>query len=99
MRKDLTKVEKLDYQHPGLADSIRDWFLQGISAQQISDLVRERYKLAISKFPIAKFRVKVWVPEQKLLTEKRIEARVAQELASEREMRAESDLKLPGEVK
>lgn len=88
MRSDLTKIEKLDAQYPGLADSIRKWFLQGIPMQEISELLREHYKLAISTFPIAKFRAKRWVPEQRLLREKKIEARAAQEVADERQVKA-----------
>ncbi len=99
MPKVLTKVEKLDSRYPGLADSIRNWFLQGVTASEVSKLVGERYNLNLSRSSIARFRVIVWVPKQKLFTEKRIESRVAQELATEREMKAEMAQTLSGDVK
>ncbi len=88
MRKDLTKVEKLDYQHPGLADQLRQWLSQGISSRRIVELVFGRYQVCLSKSAIAYFRKARWVPEQEHLLEKKIEARAAQEVAREQETKA-----------
>lgn len=78
--KMLMKIEKLDHQFPGLADSVRNWFAQGISAQKVSDLLREKYKVSVPRTDIAYFRARRWVPELELLREKRIAAQVAQEM-------------------
>ncbi len=99
MRKDLTKIEILDRRHPGLADNIRDWFSQGISTRKVLALVRERYPLELSRNPIALFRARVWAPEQELLRQKKIEARAAQEVAREQEVKAALARNVPERAK
>ncbi len=91
MRKDLTKVEKLDYQHPGLADQLRQWMSQGIPCRQIVELVLERYQVRLSKSALGRFRTRRWAPEQERLREKLVEAHAAQELQREREIRSAMD--------
>ncbi len=45
--KILTKIEKLDQTFPGLADDVRQWFGQGISAKKITALLFERYQVSL----------------------------------------------------
>jgi hypothetical protein len=95
----LTKIEQLDQRFPGLADQVRKWFAQGFSAEKISVLLFEQYRLSLSPTPISSFRSRRWVPEQELFREKRIAALVDQEVSREREIRASMASEVPGEVK
>ena len=87
MRLQLTKIEKLDTQYPGLADDVGKWFSQGISSCKVANLIFEKYRMVVVPRTVGGFRSRRWVPEQKLLREKRIAARAAQEAAREREIR------------
>ncbi len=79
--KRLTRIEILDHDHPGLADQLREWFLQGIPVRKIPPLVLEKYNLRVSDTHVARFRRRHWVRELDLAREKRIEAFIEQELA------------------
>ena len=95
----LTKIEIFDQRFPGLADNVRKWFAQGISAQKVAVLLFERYQVSISTPGVGRFRSQRWVPEQELLQEKKIAALAALEVAREQEIRASMASAVPGEAK
>ncbi len=97
--KKLTKIEQLDQRFPGLADNVRKWFAQGVSAEKIAALLFERYQVSLSPTPISSFRSRRWVPEQDRVREEKIAAMVALEVASEQAIAASMASPLPGEVK
>ena len=76
----LTRIEKLDHQYPGLADSVKDWFYQGFSAEKVKDLLHEKYGISVARADIGFFRTERWVPEMELVREKRIAALAAQDM-------------------
>lgn len=86
MRNRLTKIEKLDYHYPGLADQVREWFAQGVGVRQIPGLLFAKYNLRITETPVARFRTRRWVPEQELIQQKRIEALIARIYARDDEI-------------
>ena len=90
----LTAVEKFDLQHPGFADDVRQWLAQGISAAKIEPLLSAKYQIPIPPGIVGRFRTRCWVPEQRLLREKRLaalaEEQVAQELAIKAELAQEA---------
>ncbi|MDR3677323.1 MAG: hypothetical protein P4N24_17680 [Acidobacteriota bacterium] len=96
--KHLTKIEQLDGRYPGLADKVRKWFAQGISAKQIVGLLFEQYQISLSPTPVSSFRSRRWVPEQELLRDKRISAMAAMEVAREQEIRASMVARVAGEM-
>ena len=62
--KQLTKIEQLDQQIPGLADQVRMWFDQGMSAHAVRDLLRKQYGVSVSGTLISNFRTKRWARER-----------------------------------
>ena len=76
----LSRIEKFDQQFPGLADSVRDWFAQGITSEKVKDLLREKYGLAVGKWDVSYFRTVRWARELALAREKRIAVLAAQDL-------------------
>ncbi len=84
----LTKIEMLDHQYPGLADQLRQWFLQGIAVRQIPRLVLEKYELHISETPVARFRRRRWVREQEMAMQQRIQVLVEEQIARDEAARA-----------
>jgi hypothetical protein len=99
MRKTLTRIEKLDQEFPGLADDVRKWFSQGISSEKIAVRLFERYTVSLTEAPVSSFRLRRWVPEQRLLMEKKIAAQAAFELEREREVRAAINRNSLGEMR
>jgi hypothetical protein len=97
--KQLTKIEKLDGQFPGLADDVRKWLTRGIFCREIAGLLAEKYPVSVTTGTVGSFRMRRWVPEQELLREKRIEALAAQMVASEREIKAALAAEDPGETR
>lgn len=95
----VSKIEKLDLQHPGLADDTRKWFSEGTSCQKIVALLGARYQVTVSKTQVARFRCRSWVPEQKLLRLKKLEILAVQEVAREREVKATLAAAAAGETK
>jgi hypothetical protein len=98
MRKTLTKIEILDQQFPGLADQLRQWFCQGVSAEKIAARMFERYQLSVSPTTVGSFRSRRWVREQQLLQKRKIEILAAAEVAREQAIRASLAAKTPGDV-
>ncbi len=86
--KRLTKIEKLDHDYPGLADQLREWFLQGIAVRKIPGLVLEKYQLHISETPVARFRRRRWVREHEMAMQQRIQVLVEEQIACEEAKRA-----------
>jgi len=80
----LTRIEKFDQQFPGLEDSVRDWFAQGITSEKVKDLLREKYGLAVGKWDVSYFRTVRWARELAQAREKRI-AVLAAQMTEERE--------------
>jgi len=60
----LTKIEQLDMQIPGLANQVRMWFDQGVSARAVRELLREQYGVSVSETLISNFRAWRWAPER-----------------------------------
>jgi hypothetical protein len=98
MRK-LSKIERLDQQYPGMADDTRNWLAQGISCEKIAVRLSDKYQVAIATSPVKRFRCGRWVPEQKLLRERKIALLAAQQVAQEKEMRAILTREFPSEAK
>jgi hypothetical protein len=94
----LTKIEQLDHTHPGLADSVRNWFAQGITAEKIVELLFEQYHVSVTTSPISSFRSRRWAPERERVQEKRIEALAALEVARELEIKASMASPIPEKV-
>jgi hypothetical protein len=86
--KQLTKIEQLDERFPGLADNVRKWFAQGITAEKIVGLLFEQYQVSVTTSPISSFRSRRWAPERERIAEQRIAALVALEVAREQEIKA-----------
>jgi ribulose bisphosphate carboxylase small subunit len=96
--KQLTKIEQLDHTYPGLADSVRNWFNQGITAEQIVVLLSEEYHVSVTVSPISRFRRKRWAPERERIEEKRIEALAALEVARAQKIRESMAFPIPGKA-
>jgi hypothetical protein len=60
----LTRIEQLDKQIPGLANEVRMWFDQGVSARAVRDLLRKQYGVSVSETLISNFRAWRWAPER-----------------------------------
>ena len=97
MRKQLTRIERLDAQIPGLAEQVGTWFAQGLPVRRVAVLLFERYHLSLPPRTVGNFRARRWVPEQERLREKRLEALAAQEVAREREVRAALAFEVSGD--
>ena len=97
----LSRIELLDHQFPGLADRVRQWFAEGVSCQKIAALLVEQYGAAArtAHSAVGSFRLKRWVPEQRLLQKKKIEILARQQVAQEREMRATLAREFPREAR
>ena len=96
--KQLTKIEQLDAQFPGLADSVRNWFAQGVTAEHIVGLLFEKYQVSLTTSPISSFRNKRWARERERMEEARITALVALEVAREEEIKASMVSRAPEPV-
>jgi len=86
--KQLTKIEQLDAQFPGLADHVRNWFARGVTSEQIVALLFEKYQVSLTTSPISSFRNKRGARERERREEARITALVALEVAREEEIKA-----------
>ena len=97
----LSRIELLDQQFPGLADRVRKWFAEGVSCQKIAALLVEQYGAAArtAHSTVGSFRLKRWVPEQRLLQQRKIEILARQQVAQEREMRATLAREFPREAR
>ena len=84
MNKKVSRIEQLDLQFPGLADEVRKWLAQGISSKKIAELLPTLYPVSVKRWTVGKFRSRVWVPEQALLREKKIEAQAQFEVERDR---------------
>jgi hypothetical protein len=62
--KQPTKIEQLDKQIPGLANQVRVWFDQGVSAHAVRDLLRKQYGVSVSETLISNFRAWRWARER-----------------------------------
>ncbi len=98
MRMQLTKIEVLDQQYPGLADQVREWFCKGTSAKKVVALVGERYQVLLPIGTVLNFRSRRWVPEQKLLLEKKIALQAAAQVARDQAVRASLIARMAGEA-
>jgi hypothetical protein len=96
--KQLTKIEQLDQSFPGLADDVRMWFGQGITAEQIVKLLFEKHHVSVTVSPISSFRHRRWAPERERIQEKRIEALAALEVEREQEIKASMAWPIPANV-
>ncbi len=96
--KQLTKIEQLDAQFPGLADNVRNWFAQGVTSEQIVALLFEKYQVSLTTSPISSFRNKRWARERERIEEARISALVALEVAREEEIKASMASRAPEPV-
>jgi hypothetical protein len=61
--KQLTRIEKLDQQYPGLADQVRRWFALGVHVRKVSELLHEHYHVSVPQATVANFRAHRWVRE------------------------------------
>jgi hypothetical protein len=68
----LTAIEKLDSAHPGLVDDVCVWFTQGLPVRRVTEMVMEKYNVKVTRSAVAGFRTKRWVPQQRMLCEKRL---------------------------
>jgi hypothetical protein len=97
MHYQLSKIEQLDVQFPGFADDIRNWLLQGIAAAKIPALLFEKYRVSVTAGMVGHFRSERWVPEQRLLREKKIAARAELEVSRDMAAKASMAERAPGD--
>ena len=93
--KQLTKIEQLDQQIPGLADDVRNWFAQGVTSEQIVGLLFEKYQVSVTTSPISSFRNRRWAPERQRIEDQRIAALVALEVVREQEIKSSMVRRFP----
>ncbi|MFZ0961668.1 MAG: hypothetical protein WAO35_12245 [Terriglobia bacterium] len=91
-----TRIEKLDQQFPGLADKVRLWFNQGLTAKAVALLLREQYQVSVHPRTVGVFRTRRWVRERKLGQEKETAAAASAEFTRLLEMKAAGAAGLPG---
>jgi hypothetical protein len=75
VRRILTKIERLNGSHPGLATDARILLDQGLSAKKVAEVLNEKYLVRISRSAVGKFRTDRWGPELDLLREKVLTAK------------------------
>jgi hypothetical protein len=97
--RQITRIEELDVQYPGLADEVRTWFSQGIAAAKVAALLFEKYGVRVQPTTVGSFRSRRWVREQQLLQKRKIEILAAAEVAREQAIKASLASTLPGEMK
>jgi hypothetical protein len=83
--KMLTKIEKLDQRFPGLADQVRDWFNQGASVREVSELLFLQYNIYVPRTTVGNFRARRWARDQEILRQTRMTAAAAEALLRELE--------------
>jgi hypothetical protein len=77
--KKLTKIEQLDQRFPGLADQVKVWFNQGVTAAMISDLLREQRGIPVTESAVGSFRTRRWVPEREFSCQRRLTVRALED--------------------
>ena len=87
-RKYLTKIERLDGSYPGLADQLRTWFAEGVSARKISPMVQSQFALSVDYQVVQRFRSKRWVRERELKEAIAARTEAATPVEHEQQMRA-----------
>jgi ribulose bisphosphate carboxylase small subunit len=88
VRKDLTKIEKLDAQFGGVAAKVKMWFDQGVTSQQVAQLLQEQYPISIRRETVARYRTRHWARERELRLEKQAQIEAEAAFAKLQEMRA-----------
>ncbi len=86
--KKLTKIERFDQRIPGLADQVKVWFDQGVTALRVSELLRQQYSIPVTESTAGSFRTRRWVPEQDRLCEQRLATLADAEISREEAFRA-----------
>jgi hypothetical protein len=66
----LTEIEKLDGQYTGLAFTVRCWFDQGKTLDQIPELLQGRFGVTVTRGMVESFRCTRWVPEKEAIAER-----------------------------
>jgi len=66
----LTTIERLDTQFAGLADQVRRWFDQGVSAHSVRGLLQKQYGVSVSDTLISNFRTCRWARERRARQER-----------------------------
>jgi len=69
-----TRIERLDQEHPGLADQVRAWFDQARTVKQVSALIQAHYGVFVWPDVVGNFRRVRWVREREEAREKRLTA-------------------------
>jgi hypothetical protein len=77
--KKLTKIEQLDRTFPGLADQVRVWFNQGVTAAMVSDLLREQFGIPVTESAVGAFRARRWEREREFSRQRRMTVRALEE--------------------
>jgi hypothetical protein len=98
MRRQLTRIEMLDAQYPGLEDDVRRWFTEGLTTAKVAERIREKYGISLPARTVGGFRSTRWAPAQRLLVEKKVEAQAAHEVALERAIKQSLARQAPGET-
>jgi len=74
----LTRIEKLDQKLPGLADKVRGWFNEGLSAQRVSELLREQFALQVPRSTVGNFRARRWMHDRQMACDRQSLVQAAQ---------------------
>lgn len=85
--KQLTRIEQLDQRLPGLADTVRVWFNQGIPLRKVTALLFQQYNVSVPRSTVANFRSRRWVREQEEKHRKEILERAFQRASRERALK------------
>ncbi len=81
--KQLTKIEQLDAQFPGLADDVRKWFDLGVHVRQVAKFLFERYGVSVPKSTVGNFRARRWAREREVRQNEAVRREAVEEVCRE----------------
>ena len=79
----LTKIEQLDQRFPGLPDQVRDWFYQGASVREVSELLFLQYDVYVPRTTVRSFRARRCARELDFFRQERMTAAATEALMRE----------------
>ena len=85
--KQLTRIEKLDQQFPGLAVRVKVWFDKGVEVRKVVELLREHYQVDVPRSTVGNFRAHRWVPDLRAREIASAKREAALEMCRELEMK------------
>jgi hypothetical protein len=92
----LTRIEQLDQRFPGLADQVTDWFIQGASVREVSELLFLQYNVFVPRTTVSSYRARRCARMLEFFRQERMTAAATEALMREAEKaeppRASSEL-------